>query len=151
MDKFQIFGVILGALIVILCALYARTKHAGYNNLFSMFLLFCGSIALSALTIIYPSWWMVAIMSYALFAVWFHCCIDYNNKRNQLSHAFRVSRIRNLLRNSTDWIIMIVLLIISLNVIITYWSWYIGIVFIPMAALTAFLVLAKIHKVLSRI
>jgi len=151
MNIFQIFGVIMGSLVIILCAIFARTKKIGCNNLFEMLMISIGAVTLTIITVLYPSWWMVGIMTYGLFGVWLYCSLNYNDVKGYLSREFKSNKTRTKLRNSSEWICMIVLVAISVLMLLKCWAWYVGVVFIPIGAFSAFISLARLRQVLKDI
>lgn len=151
MNMFQIFALIMAVFMIAMCAIYARTKRTGYNNLFSMFMLSVGVVTLGILAVIYPSWWMVSIMAYALFGLWYYCTSDYKKNKRYVSREFATSKTRKKLRKSSEWLCCILLLATSLIVLIEYWTWYIGVAFIPLGAVSALITLSNLKDVLDEI
>lgn len=151
MKFLMVFAVIMEILMVAMCAIYARNKKIGHNNLFTMLMLSIGAIALATLTAIYPSWWMVAIVSYALLGVWYYLNRDYNKVEKWLRNDFRNDKIRKILRNSSEWLCMIILVAISVTVLVKCWAWDVGLVFIPIGALALYITLSKLRSVLNDI
>ena len=151
MNIYQIFGVIMGFLMIALCVSFARTNKSGYNNLFTMLMIGCCGIALTTLIFIYPTWWMVAIMSYALFTTWFYVQANYNKMEEDRSRDFAKGKKQKSMRKYSATWGMIILLAISITMLVRFWSWYIGLVFIPICAITALVTLVWIHHSLNKI
>ena len=149
MEIFKILSVIMGILMVSLCAVYVRTKKVGHNNLFSMLMLSVGAVVLTTLAIIYPSWWMVGILSYSTFGMLWYQAESFSKLRDSLPRWYRNKT--EWLRNASSWACVLILLAISVTMLIKYWAWYVGVVFIPLATISVTMTLYGLHSVLKKI
>ena len=158
MDIFSIFGVVMGIFMISLCAIYARTKRIGYNNLFTVLLFGVGAIALTTLTVIYTKWWMVGIETWALFVVWLYLRNNYRKVKRQLNSYSKKNKTRTVLRDLSDWIYPIILITISITVLVKCWyipdrteNILVVFVFIPIVALCLTALAVMLHDTLKDI
>lgn len=151
MNIFSIFGVVMGMFMISLCVIYARTKRVGHNNLFEMMLLSVGAIALATLTVIYPTWWMVGIESYALLGGWAYMISDYNKVKDYLRPYSKHRKTRKILKDSSVYLCFSILVAIPVTMLVKCWSLLVGIVFIPIGAFSLILLLALLNSVLKDI
>ena len=68
---YTIASMIMLALMIIILLVFARTSATKKNNLFLIFLIGIGLLALTTYNIIYPHWWMVIVMAIIMVSLFF--------------------------------------------------------------------------------
>ena len=147
----QIFATILGILIVAACIMDAYVKKFKHRSLIPTLLVAVSAVALTTIAIIHPSWWMIAILSYILFVFWFNTACEAGEIDKKLTSRQRKGLNFRKVDTITSFSTIIIVPIVCIIMLISHWSIWVGLVFIPLAAISSILLVMSLQLILSDI
>ena len=145
----QIFAAILGILIVAVCIQDAYVKKFIHCSLRPTLIVAISAVVVTAIALLHPSWWMIAILSYALFVFWFITVFEIDKAYKEMSSQQKKKFNLNIVDLTISLIVIITIPIVCILTLISHWSIWVGIVFIPLAIYSSKFMLLAIQSILT--
>lgn len=141
--------VIMGMLVITTIVAFARTNKTGSNNLFVLLWIAIAAGAVVAWNIVNPSWWALAILAYSITMLY----LVLRKRQNNLINKGCVNEYYCKTRLIKTLYVLIACVVSTLGVLylISNWTWYTTIVWIPLIAIGILMFFWWIHDTLNKI
>ncbi len=149
MDILQIFALILGALMIAHCFVYATRRPKIFSNIRDMLISGAIAVGITTMTVVHPAWWTVAICLYMLILFRMSLCNSHKKLCDFGYYGYNISVFRRVLRVILSWVSLITIVFISINMVKLSQDWYEIVVYFPVVVIVCMTFALRVKEALE--